>query len=409
MTSLIHTNEVAEIDPSAWLLIVTHANARGYHLNCIPEGLAAAQLHGTSYSRQSKSMIVTQTGGAMHSLYTDVKGISPTSTLPIGTLLRDLGKRIDFIINGNLAIRWRQVQRVSNIETGGVSGDVFYVATFISNFAYFADMVYVTRTGSTPERSVNSQYFVAFQDISGYVAPLVNSTTLPPHSAGILIHRGDFLRDIGKSIDFNMDGKLAVRWQLVQRMAGATTEGDNLIGAERLYVATFVSDSVALSDRVGVVRTGTSIHNSLEQTYFTRCLSTYSDPTVVGGIYAPSSLTTGLAAARTAGVSFVQDGMRVNTPSLAAFNSLYTTYIKPTHVALSSATLPFMFKDMGKNIDFTIVGKLAIRWRLMQVMLGAATEGDDSIIYSPHQVVYIPIYVSDVVKLGELVFVGRVG
>ena len=56
-------------------------------------------------------------------------GFNPSD---VGTVLRDLGKTIEFKIDGALFARWNLVQVVNGIMTEGVSGltaDTFYVTT----------------------------------------------------------------------------------------------------------------------------------------------------------------------------------------------------------------------------------------------------------------------------------------
>lgn len=416
MTSVLHDKDVAEIDPSAWLLVVTTTDVSGnvwaYPAANITNGLNAARTAGTPFTQPNASMINCPTATNLQSLYTQVKAsTSSRKLLTVGTLLRDMGKRIDFMVNGNLAIRWRLVQRVANAAGGGISGDLFYVPVFVCNFAYFGDAVYVVRTGSSPERSANSQYFSVFTDVSGYVAPLVTNTALPTVAASIRLNRGDLLMDLGKTIDFNLGGAtLGIRWQLVQRMNNSAGEGQTNDGRDKLYVATYVSDQNQFVEDVGVARTGTSIHNTAEQAFFTRCFffNSTRDPTLSGSVFEPDSLSLGLQATRAAGISYTNVGSRYNFTSLTDFNNMYN-HMKTYRVTTSANTIPFMMKDMNQNVDFLLNGMLAIRWRLMQAMLGVATQWDDSVVYNPKQVLYVPIFVADNIKFREMVFVARVG
>lgn len=77
-------------------------------------------------------VISTETYDDMYTLYNYVYYDSQFGPSDVGTVLRDLGKKIEFRIDGALFARWNLVQRVNGPMTEGVSGretDTFYVTT----------------------------------------------------------------------------------------------------------------------------------------------------------------------------------------------------------------------------------------------------------------------------------------
>jgi hypothetical protein len=77
-------------------------------------------------------IISTETYDDMYTLYDSVYYDEGFGSSDVGTLLRDLGKKIEFRIDGALFARWNLVQVVNGPMTEGVSGleaDTFYVTT----------------------------------------------------------------------------------------------------------------------------------------------------------------------------------------------------------------------------------------------------------------------------------------
>lgn len=77
-------------------------------------------------------VISTETYDDMATLYESVYYENDFGSSGVGTVLRDLGKKIEFRIDGALFARWNLVQRVNGPMTEGVSGreaDTFYVTT----------------------------------------------------------------------------------------------------------------------------------------------------------------------------------------------------------------------------------------------------------------------------------------
>ena len=119
----------------------------GYYDTSLTTGLPTVTVPYT----YEGSIIETMTYADMLNLYGVVNNIDYIS-LPAGTLLKDLGKRVRFMFGGLLYIEWTLVQRMNGPTTEGVGNiatDVFYVPTYVANqlSASVDEIVFVARLG----------------------------------------------------------------------------------------------------------------------------------------------------------------------------------------------------------------------------------------------------------------------
>ena len=391
------------------------------------------------------SVIDTPSVAAFQAITTAI-GTQTTTDLSGGSLMRDLGKEIDMKINGQLAARLRLVELVENAFTYGHSGNIFYVLTYQStNFGgvFVTDQfIACSRTGSCPQKLPNSQYFVvALQNSHGnngykylkssipngllsvnvpytQVGSVINTTTVANMKSLYLqvfdrpgqnfeINPGTLFKDLGKTVDFTVNGALAIRWNLVQLVKGATTEGVPSIHIDSYgndtsvaYIVTFCADQLYYMEPVVCVRTGSSISNSPETQFLVNIYD------ISGNVFPPHGVEQGIQEALSAGVSFTQDGSRYNTDDLSSMIALFG-YIKDNGENYPTGSVPqLLFRDLCKNIDFTIQGKLAIRLRLAIEETGLITEGESF----PYDYLYYSIaYVSDSAVFGANLVAGRTG
>ena len=70
--------------------------------------------------------------------------------------------------------------------------------------------------------------------------------------------KGILLKDLGKTIEFKVDGSLFARWNLVQAVNGPMTEGVSALEADTFYVTTFlcIPNQNILYEIIGVARVG---------------------------------------------------------------------------------------------------------------------------------------------------------
>ena len=89
-------------------------------------------------------------------------------------------------------------------------------------------------------------------DMSTLYNDVYNNNWFPSDAAGTL------LRDLGKKIEFKIDGALFARWNLVQVMNGPMTEGVSGLEADTFYVTTVQNENPSLDywEVVGVARVG---------------------------------------------------------------------------------------------------------------------------------------------------------
>ena len=449
----VKNSTVSQVDPNADLLLHTFKGGQEgdiYDLTVYPEsavtnGLAAAKAQGYSFT-QVGSVIDTKSEADLIAITTKI-GDQDTIDLSGGSLMRDLGKFIDMKINGLLAARLRLTELVDNAEGYGHSGRIFYLLTYCSTPFVFDTNPFITcaRTGSCPQKLPNSQYFVValekgYQDLSGYIyykSSIPNglaNVDIPYSQIGSVINTntvadmntlynqvydqeydkiplGALLKDMGKTVDFTVNGMLALRWTLVQRVNGAATEGvpekavdgfgnDTNVG----YIVTYCADQSYYDEAVVCVRTGSSLYNSPETQFFINPFD------LSGSLFLPELVYQDIQTAINAGVNVTQNGSNYDTPDLSSMISLYD-YVKAHRQENPSEDVPqFIVRDMGKNIDFTINGQLAIRLRLVQVQFGIISEGVPDVLDSTfYNVVFTPVFVSDQVVFDEIVGVARTG
>lgn len=127
------------------LLITTSGLGYGYYDTSLITGLPTVSVPYT----YEGSIIETMTYADMLSLYNVVYDIDYLSMLK-GTLLKDLGKRVQFMFGGLLFIEWTLVQRVNGSASEGVGNiatDVFYVPTYVADQVAADEEVAVARLG----------------------------------------------------------------------------------------------------------------------------------------------------------------------------------------------------------------------------------------------------------------------
>lgn len=113
------------------LLITTTAESYGYYDAALTTDLPTVSV---PYSYEG-SIIETMTYADMLNLYGVVYDTHYTS-LPASTLLKDLGKRVQFMFGGLLYIEWTLVQQMNGPTTEGVGNiatEVFYVPTYVAD------------------------------------------------------------------------------------------------------------------------------------------------------------------------------------------------------------------------------------------------------------------------------------
>ena len=435
----VKNSQPRQIDPNADLLLNTFdvdIPFVVYYPSAITDGLAYAQSEGYSYT-QVGSVIDTPSYDALIAVTTAI-GNQKTRVIVVGSLLRDLGKEIDIKLNGMLAARLRLVEFVRNANTFGHSGDIFYVITYCSEpYVFDSDpFILCSRTGSCPQKLPNSQFFTsALPNGYGYfqssipnglaetnisytntgstidVSSVANMQTLHDAIANqvnqnIELSVGTLVKDLGKTVDFTVNGQLSIRWSLVQIVQGATTEGVPPITIDAygndtstFYITTFCADQDYYNDLITCVRTGSSMYNSPETQFFVNPID------LSGTWYYEDGIAASFQEAITAGVPFTQDGSRYNTTDLNSMIALYE-YIQGNGEHYPAQGPPqLLFRDIGKNIDFTIQGKLAIRLRLCEFQGQYDSEGGALFV----NIVYMPVFVSDSAVFGEEVGVARTG
>ena len=361
-----------------------------------------------------------------------------------GMFFKDMGKKIDFTINGQLTMRYQLVQLVSGATVDGNSGKVFYVPVYVSipfNI-YGSIFIPVARVGAKLDRSSNNQFLIVndtgFQGYA-YKPSSIENGLSAVESANIkylrvgnniytksyddmkslynivfdmsnqyeTIYPGDLFRDLGKTVDFTVNGALAIRWQLFQRVAGADTEGVPDVDVDSYgnvngvyYIPTFVADQDFYDEHIVVSRTGSRTDGSPETKFFVNRVEGFQF------IHTPENLESGLVDATNGGVSFNNSNGIIQTKTLPEMITLYN-YLKQD--GIGNVPYPIQFRDLGKNIDFMIDGRLAIRWRKVQYNFGPSTEGDSLYTFNEHSILYIAIYISDPSVFGEEVIFSRVG
>jgi hypothetical protein len=414
-------------------------------------GIASAQESGYTFTQVSKSLVVAPTLEDLQNVCGEIANQTQVH-LPVGTLLRDFGNELNFFIGSELAIRYRLCQQVSNAETFGNSGIFLWVPVYLAAlFPTFEPQYTVgtARTGSCVHATKDSAFFVtcisggyiyspssipnglAAADLSGYAytqpsASIINTTTVAEmqnvyqtvydqSGQNFTAVVGTVYKDLGKTVDFTVNGNLAVRWQLVQRVQGAGTEGcpsaeldvnGNPVGV--YYVATYVADQGYYDEPVVVARSGSSISNTPEMKFFVHVPSLQAID-VSGSIYFNrSDIQTGIDNAIADGVPVTQNNSIVSTTSISDMQALYGFVKDQSIEGFEGNTPPFLLRDMGQNIDFLINGLLAIRLRLVQFMYGPSSEGVDT-AWNVGDTLYVPIFVSDSATLPENVQFVRLG
>ena len=114
------------------LLITTTGPSFGYYDAALTENLPTAPVPYT----YEGSIIETMSYADMLVLYRVVYDSNFTPAMPAGTLLKDLGKRVQFMFGGLLYIEWTLVQRMNGSASEGVGNiatDVFYVPTYVAD------------------------------------------------------------------------------------------------------------------------------------------------------------------------------------------------------------------------------------------------------------------------------------
>ena len=436
----------AKQDSNANLLLVAYDTLTVYTPAKMTAGLAAAKSSGYIFSQISKSIVDTPTWDDLQNV-TDAINAQGGTTPAIGTLYRDFGSQLNFQIAGELALRFRLCQIVSNAAEFGNSGVFHWVPVFISSPGSFnQDLIGIVRTGSSVNAIRGSSLFrtaiIPPNGFSGWKYSPSSITNGLASVSGIsyrnlgssidcnsivdlnTLYRsvyevdnqytkldisGEMFKDLGKTFDFTVKGQLAVRWQLVQNIQGATTEGcpssgiddyGNPIGV--YYIVTYVADKTYYDEPVIVARTGSSIINTPETEYFLNATD------VSGYFYCYDDLLSGIQNAAAANVKFTQTGSQIDTTSLSSMTTLYNTYIQPQNFEVFQNIPNFLFRDMKHTIDFTINGMLAIRLCRIQIMIGPTTEGVLS-LFNEGDVFYTPIYVSDTAIFNDRVAIQRTG
>lgn len=104
----------------------------GYYDTSLTTGLPTVTVPYT----YEGSIIETMSYADMLVLYRVVYDSNFTPAMPAGTLLKDLGKRVQFMFGGLLYIEWTLVQRMNGSASEGVGNiatDVFYVPTYVAD------------------------------------------------------------------------------------------------------------------------------------------------------------------------------------------------------------------------------------------------------------------------------------
>jgi hypothetical protein len=435
MTSRLTT--LRQQDPAANYFLVTADTTNdisgnpyfgnvGFYASSLAKGLVSAKNNGAKFQELAKELIDLETFSDLQTIFNATMS-QQTVNLSLGWLLQDMGKKIEFVINGELALRLNLVQRVHNYSVDGYSGLVFYIPTFVSlGFGSVNGVTFIpfVRTGATPNRSESNQFLTVMFNHNGYAyKPSSIERGLAVVSSNkylrvgnsiytksyndmsdvysqvydqqyIAISQGQLFRDLGKTVDFSVNGKLAIRWQLCQLVKGADSEGVQDVGVDgfgnpvgQYYIPVFVADQDFYDDPIVVGRTGWSTNTTPETRFYVNQIgvTTYA--------HSPLTLDLALKQAKQAGIPFTRDNEIVQTDTLQHMISLYAVQ---QQIQLPNTNIPLQFKDMGGNVDFLIAGRLAIRWRKVQFVQGPSSEGVDSVLpFGENDVFYIVTYVSD--------------
>jgi hypothetical protein len=399
------------------------ATLKGFYADSVTTALTEAKANGAQFIQTTKSLVDCKTLTDVKSIYSQMEA-NAYYTISQGDLFRDLGKELRLNVGPMLVARFRYVELVQNADGYGHSGIYIYILTFYSRSDALFDIshrrtVTFGRTGTTPNKTIQSAFFQTALP-SGFQYPATVSPVTSFSSVSALqtayaalsgsrssLAFGTYLRDMGKTLTFTVNGVTMIQWQLVQEVTGDATL------AEPFYIVCYCADKTYFNDPVVVVRTGTSTENPTEMNYFTTIRTAengslpatifYTDTPVSSDFvqYILNSATAAGKTVQTIGSTFVFS-------SLADAVSTYSQ-MKGGYAAISQQNQDFtpFATDMKTTFDFVVDGTLVLRIRKININATSLSEGFDSVVFDT--IWYFPIYVSDPVAFGETVVLSRCG